>query len=71
MRHFEPICDPSLGNDIWQDIASDLLNLILQSQLFLLQALNLQKIDGPCVHQPVDLLVSFFVLELQSGELFF
>lgn len=71
MRHFEPFNEPVLSNDIGKDIALYFLNLVFQKQFFLFEPLNLQKIDRPGIHHPVDFDISFFVLAFEFGELFF
>src|SRR5215813_7537317 len=62
------LSDPS-GDDIGQQLAFDLRNLVLEQQLSLLQALQLQLVEREPLGQPCDHIVEVAMLGLKGSEL--
>ena len=58
-----------LGDDIGQQPAFDLRDLILQHEFALLQPLHLQLVEGLRLDQPCDDVVEVAVLGLEVGQL--
>jgi hypothetical protein len=58
------------GNDIGQQLAFELSDLVLERQLALFQALNLQLVKWPRFDQVFDNIVQIAVFQLQVVQLF-
>src|SRR5207244_7268405 len=59
------------GDDVGQELALDLRDLILEQQLSLFEALQLKLVEGSALGEPRDHLVEVAMLALQGGELRF
>ena len=57
------------GDDIGQELALDLRDLILEQQLSLFEALQLELVERSALGEPRDHLVEVAMLGLQDGEL--
>src|SRR6516162_7311461 len=61
--------DDLSGDDIGQQLALDLRDLVLEQQLSLLQALQLELVERSALREPGDHLIEVAMLRLQDGEL--
>src|ERR1700730_1641756 len=59
------------SDDVWQELALDLRDLILEQQLSLFEALQLELVEWSALGEPRDHLVEVAMLGLQGGELCF
>src|SRR4029077_2905529 len=59
------------GDDVGQELALDLRDLVLEQQLSLFEALQLELVEGTALGEPRDHLVEVAMLALQGGELCF
>src|ERR1700694_1912748 len=57
------------GNDVRQQLAFDLLDLVLQRQLSFLEALQLKLVERAALDNARDHVIEVAVLGFQSGEL--
>ena len=63
--------DPGSGDDVGEQLAFDLRDLVLQQQLALFEALHLQLIERAALGDAGDHVVEVAVLGLEGGELGF
>jgi hypothetical protein len=59
------------GDDVGQELAFDLRDLILEQQLSLFEALQLELVERSTIGEPRDHLVEVAMLGLEGGELRF